>query len=409
MGDEDNDGGLELENFSDFFGDDVDGMLLAIGPPAIAAGGPITTTSTNVVKAFSMWDHSIVTIQFPDASIGWHYLGSTPTKQEWSRPPHDVLRLIARKLTCTSDPYQQNTCRTCKNKSSWRRRCETPTNLFYIYANTSDPHILSTHMSPIVLHSEALLPEQINYFLRCEPKERRASPGASTISPVSQFSASPVPPPLLAAGSGSSSSSHPGPLPLPLPLPSPLPPLQLPNAASAWPPSPTTAISPHEAVTECFTYASVLAGGETILPLPVVDLINVSTLDTDSPSVFADPAFSRRFHAIAGQTPCLCFSIRGSIRLHLWAAVAAHAIQHDGADQLQIAFHQPVSRTAFELAVDPLGFTPSDTDASGTITTRPSLATFGTGVDVLAVMVVIGGASQPELRSFIPLAVVSLV
>ena len=87
-----------------------------------------TAPLRNVIKVFVVASRMLATMQFPQESIGWQNVNHTSTRTEWIM--HGHLRLVARKLTCNSNPETQRVCRNCHNRLSWRKRCERPQNLF---------------------------------------------------------------------------------------------------------------------------------------------------------------------------------------------------------------------------------------------------------------------------------------
>ena len=346
-------------DFEDYLDDQLlagaldDFMADAMPSQRHAPVAPVGVT-IHAIKAYVQWNQTLATIAFPAPSSAWVYCSvASQHKQEWTLGP---LRLIARHLTCNHDPNSSKIwCRPCLNKEKWRRRCETPVNIFLLYDAGNDGGLSATaalHNLQIV-PSSSLTAADIQYYQSCEPRLERRSPFLRSVSTnsVNLQRVPSVPTPSLPVSSSSAS----------LPVSSP----------SA---SPTQVATSQDLTIERTMLLCMRYQTNFIFASDVIKVLAGSPVSFGAATgVFADPLSSIVLAPLLPPRVVILMA-HDSIRMLTWARISEPSIS-SGAVVMQMAFVVPVRRSAFAIATDPIGFTTDDFDAGLVLSaTFPPLA-----------------------------------
>lgn len=353
---------IELLDVEADFEDYLDGQLLVGALDDFMADAmpshrhaPIAPTgvTTHAIKAYVQWNQTLATIAFPAPSSAWVYgSGASQHKQEWTLGP---LRLVARHLTCAHDPNSSKIwCRPCLNKEKWRRRCETPVNIFMLYDYVNDGGLSAT----AALHNLQIVPPSslsaadVQYYQSCEPRLDRRSPFLrSVLSNSVDLQRGPsLQTPSLAASSSAASFSVSSPSASPAQL------------------APSQGLTIERAMLLCMRYQT-----NYIFDSNVIKVLIGSQVSFGAVGVFADQLSSIVLAPLL--PPCIMILMaHDSIRMLTWAHISEPCIS-SGAAVMQMAFIVPTRRSAFAIATDPIGFTADDFDAGLVLSaTIPQLA-----------------------------------
>jgi len=333
-----------------------------------------------VIKVYVHWQQTMASICFPLPTSAWTYTGSSQMKQEWTLGP---LRLVARHFTCTTDPdSSKGMCRPCINKATWRRRCETPTNIFILYDVAADQGVSASAalLNLQVVPATPLAAEEIQYYIACCRSDSRRSPFDRAGSAIGlRQSPSFSSPPTVSAMS-------------PSPLPS-LPPLSSTPSTSPVLFAPQ-ALSIERAMLLCLRYQT-----DGIFATPVISVLCASTATPITQCcVVADP-LSTGVVAPFVRSGLLVLMVYDSMRMLSWAQISQHNISAGGV--LRMAYHVPTNRSAFAIASDPLGFTTEDVDSQDTLVLSEDLPLLAPG-ELAIIVLSSDGLCVSDVRSALP-------
>ena len=95
------------------------------------------------IEVFCSWEGTVFKINYPTKSSGWTRLQSTessPTKTSHGRWEYfdKTLFLISKHCSCLNCPFPIQNCESCENRETWRKSCETPTEVYYLFNPTSN-------------------------------------------------------------------------------------------------------------------------------------------------------------------------------------------------------------------------------------------------------------------------------
>lgn len=112
---------------------DVDDMLSSQNLSIVSSGD---------IEAFCVWEGTIVCLAFPTQASGWNRLddndGNPTSHNRWEYYDHSLM-IVAKHRSCLKAPIPIQTCNNCAKRNVWRKVCETPVEVFYLFLLVDNP------------------------------------------------------------------------------------------------------------------------------------------------------------------------------------------------------------------------------------------------------------------------------
>lgn len=102
----------------------------------------LSIMSSGDIEAFCVWEGTIVHMAFPTQAIGWSRLdasdGNPTSHNRWEYYDHSLM-IVAKHRSCLKAPIPIQTCNNCAKRNVWRKVCETPVEVFYLFLLVDSP------------------------------------------------------------------------------------------------------------------------------------------------------------------------------------------------------------------------------------------------------------------------------
>ena len=102
----------------------------------------LSIVSTGDIEAFCVWEGTIVHMAFPTQAIGWSRLDASdgnPTSHNRWEYYDNSLMIVAKHRSCLKAPIPIQVCNNCARRNVWRKVCETPVEVFYLFLLVDSP------------------------------------------------------------------------------------------------------------------------------------------------------------------------------------------------------------------------------------------------------------------------------
>lgn len=154
-------------DISDFLRDELD-IKEALD---IANVDDIYNEGEREIEVFCSWEGTVFNINYPTKASGWTRLEDTSsTKTSHGRWEYydKTLFLISKHCSCLGCPFPIQLCQNCDNRDRWRKSCETPTEVYYLFNPTSN--VEDCIDLPLLVNKKINLNDyQINKYLDIMP------------------------------------------------------------------------------------------------------------------------------------------------------------------------------------------------------------------------------------------------